>query len=841
MPTDPNSLPEEAVTAPEASARSLTRLPWYEEFGRDLGFALRQLRKNPGFTATALITLALCLGANLSIFAVVDAILVRPLPFPEQDRLVTIFNAYPKANVERGSTSLSNYYDRRGSIKAFASLAIYQGGSVVVGQAGSPQRVPIGRVSPEFFATLGVPLAMGKMFTDSEMAYGPDEVAVITDGFWRSYFNADPNVLGRKFFNDGLAITVIGVLPRDFRYLSSRAQFFRPAAGAPEDRGPRNRHNNNWETVARLAPNATLAEAQAQIDAFNAQQLTDDPYAELIKNAGYRTTVRPLHADHVRSVKPMLVLLQSGVLFLLLIGTVNLANLLLIRASGRAKEFAVRQALGAGRMRIARGLLVETMLLALVGGILGLAVGAIGIRLFGALGTERLPLAATIAFDGRVAAISLAGAVVVGALLAVPVIWLNLHAELAPGLQIETRGGTTSRAAQSLRYALIVAQVSVAFVLLSGAGLLALSLKRVLETPPGFNSAGVLTGQLTLPWKNYRDDAARLAFVERLVPALRALPGVTHVALSSGLPFADGSGNNAVIVEGWEPKPGDSVRAHFTGMATTEYWSAMGIPLVEGRLFEDADNHRKPNVCVVDQAFADRYWPKQDPLGHRLASGGVFNEERAATVVGVVASVKQKELSEKPGYGAVYFPYASYNSISFSLVVRTSLPPASLASAVQKTILQLDPELPVDGLKPMQTLIDESLVERRSPAILAAVFAGAALFLSSIGTYGVLAYGVGQRRREIGVRMALGARPAQIGRQFLALGVRLLVAGIILGTIGALFTARGMQSLLFEVPPLPWGTLAVTAGIMGVVSLTASFLPARRAARVDPMVALRAD
>jgi predicted permease len=823
---------------------TLTESPgtgWFDGLGRDLRQSCRSLLRQPGFTATALATLALCIGANVAIFAVVDAILLRPLPFPESERLVTIFNAYPRAGAEFSGSSVANYYDRRHAIKAFSSVAAYQEGSVIVGEAGSPQRVPTARVTPEFFATLGVPFAKGQTFTDAELAYGPDEVAVLTHEFWRSHFNADPQVLGRKFFNDGLAVTVIGVLPPDFRFLSLRAQFFRPASHERNAREARQRHSNNSNMIARLAPGATLAEAQAQMDAFNAQQLTDDPLAELVKGAGYHSTVRSLHGHHVRTVKPMLVLLQSGVLCLLLIGAVNLANLLLIRATGRAKELAVRQALGASGWRIAREISVETLLLAGVGGILGLALGAVGIRLLATLGTDQLPLASSIAFDARVAVVSFIAAIVVGALLALPVIWLNVRTRLAGTLQSESRSGTTGRSAQRVRHGFIVAQVALAFVLLSGAGLLGLSLKRVLETPAGFTPDQVLTGRLALPWKNYKDNAARLAFVDRLLPALRRLPGVTHAAISSGVPFSGNINDSAVFVEGHVPRPGDSVRAHYLSMATSDYWRAMNIPLRRGRFLEDADNQDKQRVCVVDQAFADRYWPGVDPIGRRLVSGDSFKEENATTVVGVVANVKQKELAEADDHGAVYFPYVNYAANNFVLVLRTSVPPATLGPLVQKTILGLDPFLTVDDVRPMQLRVDDSLVARRSPAVLAGIFAGVALLLAAIGTYGVLAYTVSQRRREIGVRMALGALPQQVLTQFLGLGAKVLVAGVALGALGAWAVERGIQGVLVDVSSARTEIFVITALLMGVVVLLAALLPSRRAARVSPMEALRTE
>lgn len=352
----------------------------------DLRHALRSLLKSPGFTATALATLALCLGANLVIYAVVDAILLRPLPFPEPGRLVTVNNSYPKAGADFSTSSIPNYFERRGVIAAFTSLSQWGDGTIIVGGHGSPDRVAMARVTPEFFETLDVKLAMGRMFTDENLAYGPDEVAVITDEFWRSYFAADPSVIGKTFLNDNLPITVIGVLPAGFRFLSSQAKFYRPASHDPQSRRPDNRHSNNLNMIARLAPGVSLTEAQAQMDGFNQQQLKDDPLAELVKNAGFHTRVRSLHAEIVREVRPVLLLLQVGVLFLLVIGLGNLVNLLLIRASSRTKEVAVRQALGAGQAALARGVFAETVLLSVAGGGLGLLVAAFGLELIGLLG-----------------------------------------------------------------------------------------------------------------------------------------------------------------------------------------------------------------------------------------------------------------------------------------------------------------------------------------------------------------------------------------------------------------------------------------------------------------------
>ena len=806
-----------------------------------LSQTLRRLARERGFTLTVLLTLGLCIGANVAIFAVVDAILVRALPFPHAERLVTTRNSYPGAGATRSSSSLPNYYDRRQHVAAFESTAARQGGSAIVGEAGSPSRVGRDRVTPEFFATLGVPLAMGRTFCEDEMEYGNAQVLVLTHEFWRNQFQGDPQVIGRDLMVDGVKHTVIGVLPPGFRYLDSKARFYVPLASNAEERIPRQRHSNGLQLIARLKPGVSLAEAQAQINAFTEVQLQDDPFSELLRDAGYHTNVLWLHDDTVRDVRDVLLLLQAGVFALLLIGGVNLVNLLLIRANGRAKELAVRQALGASRRHVLQETVLETVVLALGGGLLGLGLGALGIRLLATLGTDRLPLGVNIGFDARVALLSVAASVLVGLALAVPIVAFNLRRHLAPTLQAESRGGTVSRAAQRLRHGFIVVQVSLAFMLLSGAGLLGLSLHKILATSPGFETRQVLTASLRLPWKTYPDAAPRQAFLERLLGELRQLPGVMQVGFADGLPFGGNINDSATSVEGVQRAPGESIRTHYISFAMGDYWQALDIPLIEGRFLRDADHQGEQRVCVVDQAFAQRYWPGQSALGHRVADDVSVTEENAITIVGVVGTVKQRELTDTAPLGAMYLTYPNRSSSHLSIVLRTAMQPESLGPSLQKLVLLLDPELPVDDIKVLQQRIDDSLVARRSPAMLVAVFAGVALLLAAIGTYGVLAYAVSQRRREIGVRMALGAVPAQVFQQFLGLGARLLLVGIGLGLGGAWAAGRAMQGLLFDVPSFDARIAAISAGVLILVVLGAALLPSQRAARVSPMEALRDD
>jgi len=427
-------------------------------------------------------------------------------------------------------------------------------------------------------------------------------------------------------------------------------------------------------------------------------------------------------------------------------------------------------------------------------------------------------------------------------LLALPIIWLTVRSRLASVIQSETRGGTVSRWAQRVRHGFIVTQIALAFVLLAGAGLLGLSLKRVLATAPGLRPEQVLTGRLSLPWKGYPENKERFAFAGRLLAELQAQPGVIAVGLTSGLPMTGQISNNATTVEGVEPKPGEGIRAHYMSSAGGDYFKALGIPLIEGRYLEEADNEGKPRVCVIDQDFANRYWPGQSALGRRIAPNPRFTEENALTIVGVVGNIKQTQLTDVSAQGTVYETFKGrYTPNSFSIVVRTALDPKALAPVLQRVVLKLDPDLPVDELKPMQGWIDESTVSRRSPALLAGIFAGVALMLAAVGTYGVLAYAVGQRRREIGVRMALGALPQQVLAQFVGLGLRLLLVGVILGAIGSWFVGRAMESQLFGVGAIHVGVLAGAGCVMLVVVLAATFLPSHRASRVSPIEALRDD
>lgn len=810
----------------------------FDALQRQARYAARSLRKTPGFTITALLTLAICIGANLTILAVVDAVLLRPLPFPHADRLVTMYNSYPKAGVDRDGSSIANYYERRGRIPAFSGVALYRFDSAVVGSAGATEREEISRVSPDFFSTLGTGPSMGRSFTEAETSFRMDTVVILTDPYWRRYFHADPNVIGKGLQVDGVSRTIVGVLPRGFRFLSSKALLYLPFSSGLEDRSSRERHSggNSKQMIARLRPGATLEQAQAQIDAQNRSLEAFDPEAKVIADAGFRTIVVPLHADHVATIRPILLLLQAGALTLLLIGVVNLINLFLIRANSRAKEMAVRQALGAGRAHVIGEVIVETTLLTLAGALLGLALGAAGIRLTIAFGADRLPLGSQIAFDGRLALAALLGAIALGIALSIPVAWFALRKQPANAIQSETRGGTPGHAAQKLRHSFVVAQLALAFVLLSGAGLLGLSLANTMAVQPGFRADHVFTAQISVPGSSYRTWPARLAFNGALLRNIARQPGVSAAGIVNNLPLSGHNGKGAVTVIGHVMRPGESARGYYTYGVDGGYFAAMGIPLREGRFLNADDSRRSSRVCVVDDDFARYYWPHRSAIGQRLFAGSANQmESEAFTVVGVVGAVKQTGLTDETPQGAVYYPYALRGDEGLYVVVRTALSPESLSTGLRRIVRGLDPQLPVSDIRSMQARVDESLIPQRSPALIAAIFSIIALLLTNLGAFGVLSYAVALRRAEIGVRMALGARPQDIARQFLYLGIRLIAMGLALGVAGSWLSGQAMRSVLFRVPPVSILVLAVSAALLFVISLFACLLPSRRAARFSPM------
>ena len=696
------------------------------------------------------------------------------------------------------------------------------------------------QVSPEFFQTVGIAPAFGRTFTEAETSYKTDHVAILSDSYWREHFQADPNVIGREIRVDSFPKTIVGVLPPGFRFLSSNPQIVMPLASSPEERAPNNRHSggNVTQMVARLAPGASLAQAQSQIDAQNTRLERGDPQGKMIAEAGFRSLVVPLRADHVAPIKPALWMLAAGVFFLLLIAVANLSNLLLVRASAQAKEIAVRKALGATRGAIVRGVLIETLIVALAGGLLSLVAAAAGIRLLRVLGASSLPMGDTISLDPMVAMASFLGAILLWLALAVPVIFAHLR-HSADALRSETRSATASRGIQFLRHSSVVVQFALAFVLLTGSGLLALSLKQTLAVSPGFEVTHALTGQVSLIGYKYPDPQSGLAFGNRLTTMLEMQPGVAAAGFVTNVPLSGNSGKSAATVIGHVSQPSEAPRGHYSYGVGGDYFKAMGFQLVSGRFLTSDDSHRSERVCVVDEDFARYYWPSQRALGHKLFMGATAHPDKEAfAIVGVVKSAKQAGLTDEAAQGAVYYPYLDRADNNIFLAIRAFSKPEQLKRTLERSVHQIDPELAVSDIRSMEQRIDESLTGKRSPALLAELFAAIALLLTAIGTYGVLSYTVAQRRREIGVRMALGARPEQIRNSLRAIMLRLFAAGSALGALGAWAMANSLSAILFHVAPFRVPVLIASALLMALIGLVACAIPAWRAGRVSPAEAL---
>jgi putative ABC transport system permease protein len=812
----------------------------------DFRLGLRLLWKDRGFTVTAVLTLAVCIGANTALFSVVDHVVLRPLPFPDSRQIVLMGNQYPGAGVDiGGSSGAPDYYDRLRETTVFSEQAMYNSTSVSFDQNGTPTRIRLMNVTPSFFRLVGVGPQLGRIFNDSEGEIGSEREAILSHALWRSAFGGDPTIVGRDIRLDGQPYTVVGIMPASFFFVNDDVMLWRPLAFTPQRKTQR--HSNNWQNIGRLKPGATVQQAQEQIDALNRANLDRFPqYKQLLINARFHTTVVPLQDDLVRTVKPTLYLLWGGALFVLLIGCVNVANLVLVRSRARLKELATRLALGAGRLRVARQLVTEGILLTTASALLGLATGYAVLRLLAGLDIRDLPMGYDIRIDGIVIAYTIAIAAAIGIVLGLIPVVAVMPANLTSVLREEGRSGTSGLGARTLRRALVVAQVGFAFVLLIGAGLLFASFRRVLAVDPGFVSDRVFTASISLPRARYADDPSLTTFLDRSLRELRALPGVSQVGATDTIPFGGNHSDSVILAEGYQMKPGESVISPQAVNVSSGYFEAIGARLVRGRFFDDRDTPTAPKVIIVDEKLARRFWPDQDPIGRRMYLPQDINNLLAITdktvfltVVGVVHDIRLADLVTGNGeVGAYYFPMTQNTSRALTYAMKVATDPAALANPVRDVMRRLDPELPVYGTQTMEERTDKSLMNRRSPMLLSLGFGGVALFLSAIGIYGVLAYLVTQRRKEIGIRIALGSSAGAIFELVLREGLLLIGAGFVIGAAGAFAVRKSVESQLYGVTATDPVVLVVVTATLAAVAALACALPARRATRIDPIVAL---
>jgi predicted permease len=818
----------------------------------DVRFATRLLWKDKTFALTALLTLAITIGANTAIFSIVRSVLLKPLPVPDSDRIVFVYNSYPNAGAARAEAAVPDYFDRLTGVTAFDEQALYRRQDMTLGvtPGEGAQRIRAVRATPSFFRLVRAVPAHGQLFAESDGEEGQERKVVLSHDFWRQHFGGDTGAVGRDLRLNGVNYTIRGVLPPGFTFLWQRIDVWVPAAFTAREKSDDSRHSNNWQMIGRLRKDATVSLAQQQVDAVNARNDERFPhFRQILKDAGFHSVAVLLQDDVVREIRPVLYLLWGGVLFVLLLGCVNIANLVMVRSSVRAREIATRTAIGASRSRLARQLFTETTLLAMLGAGLGILFGWWGLRSITALRLEDMPRGHEIALDPIAVAVVLGLAIVVGLAIGLLPLARLFRLDLNAALREEGRGGTGGRTAAFVRRALATAQVAIAFVLLIGAGLMFASFRQALGIDPGFEPRGVVTAIVSLPQSAYKDDPALVTFSDRLFASLRAEPGVEAAGLTTIIPFGGDFSSSVILAEGYQMKPGESLISPMQAIATDGYFEAMKIPLVRGRYFKASDTATSPRVVIVDERLARKFWSDRDPIGRRMYMPenvkdvlAITPETKFLEVVGVVKEVQVLP----PGapfepVGAYYFPYSQSPERSFVVAVRTALDEDAVVNTVRRDVASIDPELPVYGIRTMAARFDEALISRRVPMLIAMAFGAVALFLSAIGIYGVLAYGVTQRRREIGIRMALGSTGRQVFGLVLGDGARILAIGLALGLAGAYFVGKAMEKQLFQIAPSdPWviGTVIL---VLSVIALAAVAIPARRAARVNPTVTLNSN
>jgi predicted permease len=813
----------------------------------DVRHSFRLLWKEKAFAFTALITLAVCVGANAAIFSVIHTVLLSPLPFEDADRLVVISNSYPGAGVPRASNGATDYFIRRDRVQAFESIAQFEGFGHTVGEAGETERARTMRVTASFFPMLGVQPLLGRGFREEEMDPGNGQVVVLSHGYWQDRFGADPAVIDRDLRVDGRPYRIVGVLPPDFRLpQNEQPRFFVPIVYSMESRQLDNWHSNNFQMWAKLRPGVSVEAARAENATLNAALISEWPVpnaAQLLADAGYATLIRPAREDLVRDVRSTLYLLWGGAIFVLLIGCVNIASLILARSHVRMRETATRLAIGAPRIRLVRQMLTHSLLLAGLGGALGVLAGIAGIPLLSAVGAADLPRGAEIGMDATVLLFTLGLTAVAGFIFgAIPAIQL-LRTDLRSVLQTESRGGTADRGTLSVRTTLVTAQVALAFLLLIGAGLMLVSFRTAMSVEPGFRTDRLLTGFVSLSGSRYADSDSRSQFVDNLLAEIETVPGLRSAGITTQLPFSGSNSSSIILPEGYSPPAGESILSPLQTWVAGDFFETMQIPLIEGRSFEEADGVGDRRVIVLDEWLARRYFGEASPVGKRMLWAGVpemADEEDYYTVIGVVGTIKHNDLTAGPSehVGAYYFPYRQFPGGFISVVAEAAGDPLSLTGPIRERLTRLDPELPMFGIETMHGRIDDSLTGRRSSMFLLLTFAGVALFLAVIGIYGVLAYAVVQRTREMGIRMALGSSTREIFMLVLRHGARVTGMGLLIGGIGAVAMGRLIQSLLFGVQPLDPAVVGSVAAILAAVAIAACVLPALQAARVDPVRAL---
>ncbi|MGO8731938.1 MAG: ABC transporter permease [Terriglobia bacterium] len=818
-----------------------------ENLIRDIKVGARSLFRDKGFAATVVLTLAICTAAYTVTFAIVNSVLLRPLPVPNANAIVLMANLYPKAGaIDQDVSAAPDYYDRLRAVTALQEQAMFDQIDTTLEVHSTAQQVSGMEVTPSFFKLVGISPARGRAFTAEEGEIGNDHEVILSYALWQQLYGGDPSVMGRELRLNGTPFTIVGIMPQGFMFLYPEVRFWVPLAFTAQQKAQY--HNNNWENIGRLKPGATIAQVQAQVNALNAANLERHPeFKDFLINAGFYTRVEPLQHMLVKDVESVLYLLWGGAVFVLLIGGLNVANLALARWSVRVKEVATRLALGAGRAQLVRQSIVENVLVAGAGGIAGVLLGVALLRGVAAIGINSFPRAQEVRLDGTVILVTLGLAVAVGVLVGfVPIAGafkLNLNSILREG----GRAGTSGMQTRRLRQALVSAEIGLAFVLLAGAGLLLASFRHLLAVDPGFTTQGVVTASTDVPQSRYRTDGDLRNLMNRDLDSIRRLPGVAATGATTTIPFGNNQNDSVIMAESYVMQPGESFTSPHYLSVTPGYFQTMKIALIGGRYFDDRDNETAPLVAIVDQRLARHFWPNRDPIGQRMYTSADLQNPfkpgantRWFQVVGVVRTVRLVDLAGTgSAFGTYYFPYAQEPSRVYTFAVRSSAEGTAVVPALRTAMAQIDPELALSDVKTMDQRAALSMSSRRTSLMLALAFGGLALFLSAIGIYGVLAYLVAQRRREIAIRMALGSTGGGVVRLVLREGLVLVAIGLAAGFAGAAALQKAIVSQIYGVRSSDPLVILGVSLLLGIIALAACAVPARRATLIDPIEVLR--
>jgi predicted permease len=817
--------------------RELRGLPFIETFFQDARYASRMLRKNPGFTAVAVLTLALGIGANTAIFSVVYAVLLKPLPYTNPDQLVTAFQANTQEGVPETGVSYPNFEEWRAQNHVFSELTGITAHQLTLTGSGEPSVVDTCVVTPEHFALLDVKPLQGRIFYPEDGKQGAPPAVIVSEHLWRGTLGADPKILGSSIILDKRPFTVVGIMPAGFRspFLNTKQEVWIPLVQDPLFGNWMARRGGHWLPVfGRLKPGVSVAQAQAEMDAISERLASEFP----AENKGWTVRLVPLQKEIVGDVRTALLVLLGAVGLVLLIACANLANLLLTRATARSKEIAVRVALGAGRSRIIRQLLSETAVLGMLGGLVGIALAYAGVLVLSSLIPEDVPRLNAIRVDNLVLAFALVLSAIASVAFGLVPAMFSVNSNIAGSLREGGGRSGESRNRRRARSVLAAAEIALAMVLLVAAGLLLRSFSNLTAVSPGFESHNIVKAEVSLPQFQYSKPQQWTAFSDELLARIQAQPGLQNSAIAIPVPIVDGFINLGFQIEGAPPKSSSESRTADYVSVSPEYFRVMGIPLLSGRLFNQQDIASAPWVTLISKVLAERYFPNQDPIGKHLNFGFPPNGDVSREIIGIVGDVRDTSLGNAPG-PMMYVPCAQAPFWGADLVVKSTLSTSAVAAAIRQEVRRIDKDLPVTDVGKLPDLLDASVSQQRFRTFLLGLFAAMALVLAATGIFGVISYSVSCRTNEIGIRVALGASRSTILRMILRETLLLTFAGLLIGIPCALLASRLIGHMLFGVSAYDPATLVAVAFVLAATAVLAGYVPARRAMRVDPMTALR--